>query len=262
MSILEKIVQDKFMEVLGHKRRLSVSELEGLPLFTRTPRSLVRQLQTPEDAGIIAEFKRRSPSKGIINNTTTPEEVGFGYERAGAAAVSVLTDEKYFGGALKDLTKVRKAVNIPVLRKDFIVDPYQIYEAKAYGADIVLLIAECLTKEKVFELAELANSLGLEVLMEVHSPEQLDKYCAHIDIIGVNNRNLKTFDVEMEISLAVKEHIPVGVPCISESGIHHPDTVKMLRSRGFNGFLVGERFMKHSDPGVACARFIDKIKGI
>ena len=259
MNILDKIIADKKREIILKKSIISTRQLEASGLFERTPLSLYKYLQR-KPFGIITEHKRRSPSKAIINQSFTVEEVVKGYENAGAAAISVLTDGKYFGGSLDDLLLARAAVNIPLLRKEFNVDEYQILEAKAYGADLILLIAAVLTREKIRQLSEFAKSLSLEVLLEVHSREELEKsLMPSLDLIGVNNRNLKTFDVSLDTSKELVEAIPDDFIKVSESGISHPDAVKELLPHGFKGFLIGENFMKTENPGEAAKTFIKQI---
>jgi indole-3-glycerol phosphate synthase len=190
----------------------------------------------------------------------TVEEVTTGYAKAGASALSVLTDHDFFMGHEDDLIAARKINEIPILRKDFMVDEYQIIEAKAIGADIVLLIAACLTQEEILNFAKLAKSLGLSTLLEVHNREELDKSLnAYIDVVGVNNRNLKDFTVSIETSLALSEVIPSEFLKVSESAISNPETIKILKKAGFNGFLIGENFMRTANPGLAMAEFVKQI---
>ena len=213
------------------------------------------------NSGIIAEHKRRSPSKEVINNTLKVPNVVKGYENAGVCGISVLTDGPYFGGALEDLLLARAAVETPLLRKEFIVDPYQIIEAKAHGADAILLIAAVLTRADIHDLSTLAQSLGLEVLLEVHNLEELEKsIMPSLDLIGVNNRNLKTFEVSLDTSRALSTAIPSDFVKISESGISHVSAIKDLKTYGYSGFLVGENFMKTNDPGAAAQAFINDIE--
>ena len=211
-------------------------------------------------SGVIAEYKRKSPSKGIINDTDSVERVSVWYMQAGASALSILTDEKYFGGKNEDLMTARKFNFCPILRKDFVIDEYQIIEAKSIGADAILLIAEALEKDEVLTLAKKAKSIGLEVLMEIHTEDQLEKANEFIDIIGVNNRDLKTFKVDIENSIRISSKIPSQFVKISESGISSPEDVKKLKKYGFQGFLIGENFMKSDQPGKACANFLREIK--
>jgi indole-3-glycerol phosphate synthase len=259
MNILDKIIADKKREIILKKSVIPVAQLEASVLFERMTLSLCENLKK-NSFGIIAEHKRRSPSKAVINQSFAVEEVAKGYENAGAAAISVLTDGKYFGGSLDDLLLARAAVNIPLLRKEFIVDEYQILEAKAHGANLILLIAAVLTRTEIKQLSEFAKSLGLEVLLEVHNLEELEKsLMPSLDLIGVNNRNLKTFEVSLDTSKALATAVPDDFIKVSESGISHPDAVKELLSYGFKGFLIGENFMKTENPGEAAKEFIDLI---
>ena len=257
MNTLEKIIADKYLEVVIRKQQRPAAVLEKSSAFSRTPFSLKSFLLDPTKSGIITEFKRKSPSKGLINGKSSVEVVSKGYELAGASALSVLTDQDYFGGATADLEMARKQVTIPILRKDFVVDEYQILEAKAMGADCILLIVAALSPAKVNSLATFAQSLGLEVLMEVHNLEELEEsFCDSLDVVGVNNRNLKTFAVSLETSLALVDRIPNQVVKISESGISDPATLVDFRKAGFDGFLIGENFMKTSSPEQAAMDFI------
>ena len=211
--------------------------------------------------GIIAEHKRLSPSKTIINHSLSVEEVVKGYENAGASSISILTDNHYFGGSLDDLILARAAVKTPLLRKEFIIDDYQILEAKANGADAILLIAAVLSKEEIKQLSEFAQSLALEVLLEVHNLEELEKsIMPSLTIIGVNNRNLKTFELNLQTSIDLVKYIPNDFVKISESGISHTDDIKLLKSHGFQGFLIGENFMKTNNPGESLLEFINELK--
>lgn len=259
MTILDKITAYKRKEVANQQALYPTQLLEKSIYFETPVVSLVEFLKRPEMEGIIAEFKRKSPSKGVINNYAEIEEVSIGYMQAGASALSVLTDTHFFGGYSKDLTEARKYNYAPILNKNFIVDEYQIIEAKSIGADVVLLIAECLEKEELRQLAKFAKNLGLEVLMELHTEDQLDKICPEVDLVGVNNRNLKTFEVDIENSLHIAQQLPKELPKIAESGISNPSTVVMLQQHGFDGFLIGEYFMQHARPQEACTRFIQQI---
>ena len=208
---------------------------------------------------VIAEFKTKSPSKGVINDTAEASEITAAYVAVGASGLSVLTDDRFFGGSFENLAKARWAnKNTPILRKDFMLDPYQIYEARAHGADVILLIAESLTKELLLELTTKAKELGLEVLVEVHSAEELKKLNPLVDLVGVNNRNLKTFEVDVQTSVRLSKLIPEQFVKISESGISDPESIAQLRADGFHGFLIGETLMKTDNPGQACKEFIVK----
>ncbi|WFB63070.1 indole-3-glycerol phosphate synthase TrpC [Sphingobacterium sp. WM] len=260
MTILDKIVIRKKEEVAAAKTKVSLAELEAMPLFQRTCYNLRESILDPNKTGIIAEYKRASPSKGLINGTSTVEEVVAGYQDAGASAISVLTDHDFFQGSLEDLTAARNVLQIPLLRKEFIVDSYQIAEAKAYGADIILLIAACLEKEEIKSLSEYAKSLGLNVLLEVHNEEELNKSIfPSIDAIGVNNRNLKDFGVSLDHSYDLVNKIPSQYIKVSESGISDPETIKALKKAGFNAFLIGENFMKTQNPMEAIKKFSGSI---
>lgn len=258
-DILDRIVAHKRGEVQERQARVPVQALEAFPLFPRTCCSLRAALSAPGATGIIAEFKRRSPSKGVIHGSADVTEVTGDYVRYGATGLSVLTDQTFFGGADEDLACARQQ-NVPVLRKDFVIDPYQVLEAKAIGADVVLLIAECLDKKQVDDLASLARSLGMEVLLEMHSEAQLDKWSPAVSLAGVNNRDLKTFRVDIDRSVRLAEQLPAGVPRIAESGISDPLVVDRLRGEaGFSGFLIGEHFMKEASPGAALRDFVGRL---
>ncbi len=261
MNILDKIIADKFREVEEKKSLLPVKVLEKSPFFSGPTVSMKKYITNPEKSGIISEFKRKSPSKGWINATASVEQVSIGYMQAGASALSILTDKEYFGGTNEDLKIARKFNYCPILRKDFVVDEYQILEAKSIGADCILLIAAALEPEKLKSFASFAKSLGLEVLMEVHDGEELERsLCDNLDLVGVNNRNLKTFKVSLETSLGLVDRIPAGFLKISESGISDPKTLIQLKNVGFDGFLIGENFMKSSRPEQAAYNFIQEFK--
>ena len=260
MNILDQIIASKKKEVALKKSVVSIAQLENSDLFNKKTNSLSKSIIN-STSGIIAEHKRRSPSKATINNSFAVEDVVKGYENAGASGISVLTDMQYFGGSLEDLLLARASVQIPLLRKEFIVDEYQLLEAKAFGADAILLIAAVLTKEEIKQLSEFAQSLALEVLLEVHNQEELDKSSMpSLDLIGVNNRNLKTFEVSLQNSIDLINHIPNDFVKISESGITTTNDIKLLRSHGFQGFLIGESFMKTDNPGKSLAQFINELK--
>lgn len=261
MTILDKIIAFKKQEIAKIKAEVPVKKLVESPNFKRTGLSLKSSLLEVGSTGIIAEFKRQSPSKGIINDKATIEDVTNGYLDANVAAQSILTDTSFFGGTMADLMEAR-IINQqkPILRKDFIVDGFQIVEAKAIGADVILLIAACLTKEQIKNYGQLATDLGLEVLYEVHTQEDLDKIELDNKIIGINNRNLKTFDVDLEHSIALANQIPDSCIKVSESGISDPRIITGLKEYGFKGFLIGETFMKTDNPGEACEEFISQIR--
>ena len=260
MNKLDKIIVDKKQEVVLKKSIIPVSQLEASVFFEKKTISLSNNLRN-SNSGIIAEHKRRSPSKAEINYGFTVEEVVKGYESAGACGISVLTDGKYFGGSLDDLLLARASVNIPLLRKEFIVDEYQILEAKAHGADLILLIAAVLTREEIKSLSEFAQSLGLEVLLEVHNQEELEKsIMPSLNMIGVNNRNLKTFEVSLDFSKQLADLIPNEFVKVSESGISSVEAINELKPYGYKGFLIGENFMKTDNAGKAATEFIQELE--
>jgi len=259
MNILDKIIQDKKREVALKKSIIPMEQLEASVLFNLRTKSLSKMLQNSA-SGIIAEHKRRSPSKQTINNSFSVEEVVLGYQNAGVCGISVLTDGKYFGGSLDDLLLAKASVSVPLLRKEFVVDDYQILEAKAFGADAILLIAAVLDQKEIKKLSEFAQSLALEVLLEVHNLEELEKsIMPSLDMIGVNNRNLKTFEVSLENSINLASYIPDNFVKVSESGISDVNSIKTLQGFGYNGFLIGENFMKTENAGESCRNFISEL---
>lgn len=259
MGILEQIVQNKRREIDLKKSVIPVSQLESSMLFEKATTSLAVNLRS-STFGIIAEHKRRSPSKPIINSSFSVEDVVQGYEMAGVSGISVLTDAKYFGGSLEDLLLARASVSLPILRKDFILDEYQIIEAKANGADVILLIAAALSSAEITQLAAVAKSLALEVLLEVHNEDELHRsILPGIDMIGVNNRNLKTFEVNLETSMRLSEKIPHEFVKVTESGLSSVNDIRELSKYGYQGFLIGERFMKTENAGAAVKSFIDDL---
>ena len=260
MNILDKIVIDKRKEVALKKALIPISQLEKSVLFNRQTSSLAVALRN-SNTGIIAEHKRRSPSKSVINNTLNVFDVAKGYESAGVCGMSILTDSKYFGGSLDDLILARSSCSLPLLRKEFIIDSYQILEAKAHGADVILLIAAILTRQEIKQFSELAKSLQLDVLLEVHNEAELQKsMMPSLDMLGVNNRNLKTFEVSLEISKELSELIPNDFVKVSESGISSVEAIRELKPYGYQGFLIGENFMKTDNPGENAKGFIAKLK--
>jgi len=259
MNILDNIAARKRLLIAENKALYPIKQLEQSPLYNRTTVSLTAELDKPGVSGIIAEFKRKSPSKGIINAYARVEEVTQGYAKAGASALSVLTDQEFFGGSNDDFANARVSNNCPILRKDFIVDPWQVVESRSIGADVILLIAAILTPRETLELATLARSLGMEIILEVHDISELSHLNDQISILGVNNRNLKDFKVSTEISFSIAKKIPAGITAISESGIRQPEAVVELRQAGYKGFLIGEQFMAEEDPAGACAHFISQI---
>jgi indole-3-glycerol phosphate synthase len=260
MTILDTIVEYKRKEVNSCKELIPVPELEKTVYFERKTFSMKKFILDPDRTGIITEFKRQSPSKGIINSDVTVEEVTTGYAEAGASALSVLTDFNFFGGSNDDLLKARAVNNIPIIRKEFIIDEYQITEAKAIGADAILLIAAILTPHECLQFAQRAHGLSLEVVLEIHTGKELGHCNEFIDIVGVNNRNLKTFEVSLSHSAKLSELIPRDFVKISESGIRSADDIHFLKKYGFHGFLIGENFMKFPDPAMAFSRFIKTLK--
>lgn len=259
MNILDLIITDKKIEVNQRKRIFPSAYWESSPLFERKTKSLAKSLKA-SNSGIIAEHKRRSPSKQNINSSLSVEKVARGYESAGVCGMSILTDGKYFGGSLDDLTIARAVSDFPLLRKEFIIDEYQIIEAKAFGADAILLIAAILSPKEILSFSKTAKSLGLDVLLEVHNLNELEKsIMPSIDLIGVNNRNLKTFKVSLETSRSLAEEIPAEFVKVSESGISEVASIKKLKAIGYKGFLVGENFMKTDNPGLAAKDFINQL---
>ncbi len=260
MDILQKIVKDKRIEVNLRKQLIPTKQLEQSILFERQTISLAKNLRN-STSGIIAEHKRRSPSKQVINHDLNVFDVAKGYEDAGVCGMSVLTDGKYFGGSLDDLLTARASCNLPLLRKEFIIDTYQILEAKAYGADVILLIAAILTREEIKQFSEFAKSVSLDVLLEVHNEEELHKsIMPSLDMLGVNNRNLKTFEVSLETSKKLSTLIPNDFVKVSESGISSVAAIKELQPYGYKGFLIGENFMKTENAGKSAKQFIKEFK--
>lgn len=260
ISILDTIIEHKKMEVLKRNSRKPLSLLKEKPYYHRAT-AAPSGFFIPGEAGIIAEFKRKSPSKGMISDVIDPVGVVKAYKEGGAIASSVLTDRDFFGGSFRDLENVRASVgDFPLLRKDFIIDSYQVHEAKAYGADIILLIAAVLDKKKIGELAAEAAALGLSVLLEVHTEEEIDKWVPGIEMVGVNNRDLKDFSVDIQRSVELFPKLPKEAFLVSESGINAPSDVKMLFNAGFRGFLIGERFMREADPGASLTQFLEELK--
>jgi len=254
MNILDTIIERKKQEIQDSKSKISLQQLKESEFFGITTYSLKETISSK--SGIIAEFKRKSPSKGIINDKVSPLEVVSEYEKFGASTVSILTDQDFFGGSFDDILSVRKSVNIPILRKDFMIDEYQFFEAKSMGADVILLIAACLSPNQVSEFTELAHQLDLEVLLEIHTEEELLHINKNIDFVGINNRNLKDFKVDLQHSVNLKNQLPYDILSIAESGIYSEEDFKFLKEKGFNGFLMGEYFMKNENPGNKFREFI------
>jgi|SRR5450755_4381265 indole-3-glycerol phosphate synthase len=258
-NILEEIVSYKREEIKKRKAEIPVALLEKQADYHREIFSMKKFLTDSHGTGIIAEFKKRSPSKGIINDRSAVEDVTAAYAAHGASMISVLTDGPSFGGSSEDLRKARFN-NLPILRKDFMLDPYQLAESRAMGADAILLIAACLRPEDTKSLAMTAHRLGLETLLEIHDEKELDHMCDDIDVVGINNRDLKSFSVDIDRSIRLAERLPLNKIRVAESGIRDVKTLLHLRAAGFHGFLIGEQFMKAPDPAIAFAAFIDQLK--
>ncbi|SMO32969.1 indole-3-glycerol phosphate synthase [Chryseobacterium rhizoplanae] len=257
MTILDKIIERKKEEVAGAKSRISLDRLKHTAFFGRKTHSLKESIKNK--SGIIAEFKRQSPSKGIINNSVEPLEVVSAYENFGASGISILTDHDFFGGNLNDIVSVRNDINIPILRKDFMIDEYQFYEAKSIGADVILLIASCLSPAQVEEFTDLSHELNMEVLLEIHTEDELKHCNSKIDLVGINNRNLKDFKVDLQHSVQLKNQLPKEVLSVAESGIYNLEDFQFLKEKGFDGFLMGEYFMKNTNPAKAFEDFSVQI---
>lgn len=253
---LEKIILNKNREITERKSLYPVKLLERSVYFPTLPVSMKSYLTRSDKLGVIAEFKRKSPSKGWINQFAKPGEITLGYMQSGASALSVLTDKVFFDGSFADLTAARAENYCPILQKDFILDEYQIIEAKSIGADCILLIAAVLTKDELRQLAAFAHSLKLEVLVEIHQEIELKKIPDEVKIIGINNRNLETFEVDLENAKRLLEKLPNEKVKVAESGIHSAEVASELKGMGFDGLLIGEQFMKTIDPVGACRRFI------
>jgi indole-3-glycerol phosphate synthase len=263
MSILDTIKLHKLMEVEERKSLVPISLLEKSPLFDRPVISMKSALTGASGSGIIAEFKRKSPSKGDINRLADAEKVTKAYLAEGAAALSVLTDSDFFGALAKDFDVSRRVSQSPMLRKDFILDEYQVIETKSMGADVILLIAKFIPPQKIRTLAAFAKSLQLEVLLEVHNREEiLENQNAEVDLIGINNRNLQTFEVDVENSIALAASLPKHLVKIAESGIESAETIRLMKRNGFSGFLIGEYFMRHNDPAGKCRELIEELNRI
>lgn len=258
MNILDQIIAAKRTEVAERLALAPVKELERYAFFERPVVSFSKAIADPGKKGLVAEFKRKSPSEGFINEHADAQHITSAYAAAGASALSVLTDTHYFGGSSSDIAAARKNGHIPILRKEFIVDEYQVFEAKAMGADAILLIAAALTTKEVLLLALRAKSLQLEVLLELHGLEELDRINPYVDVVGVNNRNLSTFQTSLQNSVDLYPYLPAELFKVSESGIHTPADIHMLKAVGYDGFLIGTAFMKQKDPGAAFLQFIQQ----
>ena len=262
-DILSEIIAHKRTEIARQKQAMPTEELQrlvenALQASSSTPRSMSRALAASR-SGIIAEFKRRSPSKGWIHPKADVRSITTAYEQGGATALSILTDETFFGGTWADLRMARSSIGLPILRKDFIIDPYQLWQTRLAGADAVLLIAACLTKDDCRALTDEAHALGLEVLLEIHSNDELSYVTPHVDMVGINNRNLGSFHTDVATSFQLANLLPEGMVKISESGLSDGATFRRLRDAGFRGFLVGESLMRHVEPGDALAALIQEI---
>lgn len=260
MNILDQIIADKKEEVAKRKSLYPVKLLEGSIYFQGKPVSLKKYIRREDKVGIIAEIKRKSPSKGVINANVSIEKTSIGYMQAGASGLSILTDLKYFGGKSEDLMLARSFNFCPILRKDFIIDEYQVIEAKSIGADVILLIAAALEPEEIRTLAKLARSFDMEVLLEVHDENELNRSInENIDLLGVNNRDLRTFETNLSVSMELAEKIPIEFVKVAESGLSRPESVVDLMNYGYEGFLIGESFMRKGNPEIACREFIAQI---
>ena len=260
MKILDKIVEDKKIEINKLLSNSSISKLENSHLFSRKCISLKESIKN-NNSGIICEFKRRSPSNQNINYISSLSDVVSGYEEAGAAGLSILTNKKYFDGDTQDIIDIREILNLPILRKEFIISEYQVIEAKSIGSDAILLIASILSEEEIIGYSSLAKSIGLEVLLEIHSEDELYKISGDdIDIVGVNNRNLDTLEIDLNNSIELYGKIPSKFVKISESGISKVESILKLKEVGYNGFLIGEKFMKTNNPMESAYDFIKKIE--
>jgi indole-3-glycerol phosphate synthase len=260
MNILDEIIDHKRKEVDERKSLYPTKLLEKSIYFSSPTVSLRKYVQRPDLSGVIAEIKRKSPSKGILNRNVSIERTSIGYMQAGASALSILTDNKFFGGSNEDLTVARKFNFCPILRKDFTIDEYQVIEAKSIGADAILLIAAALETKTAEKLATFAHSLGLEVLLEVHDEDELKRSeSVAADLVGVNNRSLKTFEENIDVSKRLASLIPKDKVKVSESGLRNPNVIADLKKSGYEGFLIGETFMRHGRPEEAAMEFIKQL---
>lgn len=257
MTILDRIVEKKKEEIIFSKKQTSIDELKDKRFFYSPTYSL--RDSVVKRSGIIAEFKRKSPSKGVINAHVAPLEVVSAYQEFGASGISILTDSFFFGGSFDDVLSVRNQINIPILRKDFMIDSYQFYEAKSIGADVVLLIAACLSPAQVAEFTDLAHELNMEVLLEIHTEEELNHFNNRIDFVGINNRNLKNFKVDLDNAVRLKNALPTGTLTVAESGIYSLEDFKYLKNKQFDAFLMGEFFMKALEPATEFRTFMQSI---
>lgn len=261
MNILDKILTQKIKEVKLKKDLYPIKLLEQSLHFSASTLSLKSYLNRSDKSGIIAEFKRKSPSKGVINPHASAERTTIGYMQAGASALSILTDHHFFQGSNEDLTTARRFNFCPILRKDFVIDEYQVIEAKSIGADAILLIAAALSPMRIKELSLLAQSLGLEVLLEVHNEDELiANLSAPVELLGINNRDLKSFETDVDVSKNLFPLIPSQMTAVSESGISNCATILDLQKIGYKGFLIGETFMKNNHPELAALKFIREMR--
>lgn len=261
MSILNTIKEEKLKEVALLKSTYPIAELEKFPLFNSKTYSMKKAIKSSVTGGIISEFKRKSPAKGTINLAANIIEVTQGYTNAGVSGLSVLTDELFFGAKSNDFQLARENNTIPMLRKDFIVDEYQLFQSKAMGADVILLIAKILSQKQLKSYVNLAHELGLEVFLETQNEtEILENLDLNFDLIGINNRNLNSFEVSVENSIKLAQLLPKSSVKIAESGIDSLETIQLLKANGFDGFLIGEYFMKEENPATKCYELIQKLK--
>ncbi|WP_185871834.1 indole-3-glycerol phosphate synthase TrpC [Blattabacterium cuenoti] len=258
MNILEKIVFVKQKEVSNNKIRYPIKKLEKSLSFERKTFSLVKNIRNSH-TGIIAEFKCKSPSKGVINKAVSIEKVIKDYELAGVSGISILTDQNFFSGKNENLEKSRSIVSIPILRKDFIIDEYQIIESKSMGADVILLIASILSKNQIYNFSKVAKSIGLEIIIEIHDEFEINKITDNLDIVGINNRDLHTFVIDHNNCFRLSSKISNNYIKVAESGIDDINYILELKKQGFKGFLIGEFFMKKKNPGISCKDFIKSL---
>lgn len=254
-TYLNQIIQLKKQEVEQAKIQQPIHLLQQQALYKRQKISAKKAIVDPDKTGIIAEFKRKSPSKGYIHENAEIDKIIPQYEKAGASMISILTNRPFFGAQADDFTRARELSTIPLLRKEFIIDAYQLHESKAMGADVILLIASCLDKKEIATFTQIAHDLDMEVLLEIHTEKQLETYSTDIDLVGINNRNLETFEVDLAHSRKLLAQLPTESIKIAESGLDSPETVLALKNSGFHGFLIGERFMKTDNPGESFAQF-------
>lgn len=252
-DILKKIIARKWQEIEERSQKVTLADLQQQCKTASAPRGFVQAIETRlarGEAAVIAEIKKASPSKGIIRENFIPEQIASSYEKGGATCLSILTDVDYFQGATEYLIQARAATKLPVIRKDFIIDEYQVYEARAMEADCILLIVAALDDAKCIELIQLAHQLGMDVLVEVHDKAELERALHYpVKLIGINNRNLRTFEVSLTTTLELLEMIPAERIVVTESAIHAPEDVKLMQDNGVNAFLVGEAFMRADEPG-------------